>query len=691
MKSLMKNSTIKKSQKTAPALDQSQIVAACWIAVKKLNPRSASKNPVMFVVLIGTLLSTGITLQRLFAGASFGFELTCALILLFTVWFANLAEAIAEARGRGQATSLRSARRDLMAERLDNQGRTTKTIPATELRKGDKVLVSAGNYVPADGEIIEGVASINESAVTGESAPVLREAGTDHSGVIGGTKVLSGEIVVAITTEPGESFLDRMIGLVEGAKRQKTPNELALTILLAALTLVFLIAVASLPAMAGFMGVALDNTMLIALLVCLIPTTIGGLLPAIGIAGMNRALAANIVAKSGKAVEVAGDIDTLMLDKTGTITFGDRQATRFLPVAGTSEQDLLEAAVYSSLQDPTPEGKSILKLAENRGFHLPILPGDAVFSPFSAETRLSGLSLPAENGNAAREFVKGASTAVSRWAEGYDLFVPGSLQGLINQVAQTGGTPLVVASNSAILGVVALSDVIKPGIAERFARLRALGVRTIMVTGDNPITAGAIAAEAGVDDFIAEAKPEDKLALIRAEQAKGRLVAMVGDGTNDAPALAQADVGLAMNSGTQAAREAGNMVDLDSDPAKLLAVVEVGKQLLMTRGALTTFSLANDVAKYFAIVPAIFITAIPGIGALNFMQLHSPQSAVIAALIFNALIIPALIPLALKGVNLRAISAEKLLRNNMLVYGLGGVVLPFIAIKLLDVMITPLM
>lgn len=687
----MKNSTIKKSQKTAPALDQSQIAAACWIAVKKLNPRSASKNPVMFVVLIGTLLSAGITLQRLFAGASFGFELTCALILLFTVWFANLAEAIAEARGRGQATSLRSARRDLMAERLDNHGRITKTIPATELRKGDKVLVSAGNYVPADGEIIEGVASINESAVTGESAPVLREAGTDHSGVIGGTKVLSGEIVVTITNEPGESFLDRMIGLVEGAKRQKTPNELALTVLLAALTLVFLIAVASLPAMASFMGVNLDNTMLIALLVCLIPTTIGGLLPAIGIAGMNRALAANIVAKSGKAVEVAGDIDTLMLDKTGTITFGDRQATRFLPVAGVNEQDLLEAAVYSSLQDPTPEGKSILKLAENRGFHLPTLPDDAVFSPFSAETRLSGLSLPASDGNAAREFVKGAGTAVSRWAEGYDLFVPGSLQGLINQVAQTGGTPLVVASNTAILGVVALSDVIKPGIAERFARLRALGVRTIMVTGDNPITAGAIAAEAGVDDFIAEAKPEDKLALIRAEQAKGRLVAMVGDGTNDAPALAQADVGLAMNSGTQAAREAGNMVDLDSDPAKLLAVVEVGKQLLMTRGALTTFSLANDVAKYFAIVPAIFIAAIPSIGALNFMQLHSPQSAVIAALIFNALIIPALIPLALKGVNLRAISAEKLLRNNMLVYGLGGVILPFVAIKLLDVILTPLM
>jgi K+-transporting ATPase ATPase B chain len=687
----MKNTTIKIAKKQAPALDHSQVAAACWIAVKKLEPRSASRNPVMFVVLIGTLLSAGITLQRLFTGASFGFELSCALILLFTIWFANLAEAIAEARGRGQATSLRAARRDLMAERLENRGHLTQTVSATELRKGDKVLVSAGHYVPADGEIIEGVASINESAVTGESAPVLREAGTDRSGVIGGTKILSGEIIVAITTEPGESFLDRMIGLVEGAKRQKTPNELALTVLLAALTLVFLIAVASLPAMAGFMGVTLDNTMLIALLVCLIPTTIGGLLPAIGIAGMNRALAANIVAKSGKAVEVAGDIGTLMLDKTGTITFGDRQATRFLPVAGVSEQDLLEAAVYSSLQDPTPEGKSIVKLAGRRGFQLPGLPGDAVFSPFSAETRLSGVSLPTHDGNPAREFVKGASTAVSRWAEGYDLFVPGSLQGLINEVAQTGGTPLVVASNSAILGVVALSDVIKPGIAERFARLRALGVRTIMVTGDNPITAGAIAAEAGVDDFIAEAKPEDKLALIRAEQAKGRLVAMVGDGTNDAPALAQADVGLAMNSGTQAAREAGNMVDLDSDPAKLLAVVEVGKQLLMTRGALTTFSLANDVAKYFAIVPAIFIAAIPSIGALNFMQLHSPQSAVLAALIFNALIIPALIPLALKGVNLRPISAEKLLRNNMLVYGLGGVVLPFIAIKLLDVMITPLM
>lgn len=539
--------------------------------------------------------------------------------------------------------------------------------------------VLQGDYIPADGEIIEGIATINESAITGESAAVLREAGTDHSGVIGGTKVLTGEITVLVANDPGNSFLDRMIGLVEGAKRQKTPNETALTVLLASLTAVFLIVVMTLPPMAGFVGASLDYTMLIALLVCLIPTTIGGLLPAIGIAGMNRALAANVVAKSGKAVEVAGDIDTLLLDKTGTITFGDRQATAFLPVKGIAAEMLRDAAVLSSLDDPTPEGKSVLKLAIDFGAVLPVKPTDATFIPFTPETRVSGVIL-----TDGIQGIKGAGDAMQFWAQQHQIHWPESVNALIRKVALQGGTPLVVASGTHILGVIALSDVIKPGVAERFARLRALGVRTIMVTGDNPLTAGVIAAEAGVDDFVAEAKPEDKLALIRAEQAKGRLVAMVGDGTNDAPALAQADVGLAMNSGTQAAKEAGNMVDLDSDPTKLLAIVEVGKQLLITRGALTTFSLSNDVAKYFAIIPAVFAGALPAIGALDLMQLHSPTSAILAALVFNALIIPALIPLALKGIKLRPISAEKLLRNNMLIYGLGGVILPFVGIKALD-------
>lgn len=658
---------------------------AAGLAWRKFAPASAVKNPVMFVVLVGTIVTAVITAHSIGTGASFGFELASALILLFTVWFANFAEAIAEARGRGQAASLRSARRDLTARRLlDKNGNgKNETIAATDLRKGDRVLVQAGEYVPADGDITQGVATINESAVTGESAPVLREAGTDHSGVIGGTRVLTGDIEVTVSTDPGESFLDRMIGLVEGAKRQKTPNELALTVLLAALTLVFLIAVASLPALAGFMGVQLDTTMLIALLVCLIPTTIGGLLPAIGIAGMNRALQANIIAKSGKAVEVAGDIDTLLLDKTGTITFGDRQATEFLPLNGIGEQRLALAAQLASLDDPTPEGKSVLRLAQELGYEKPAMPVDALFIPFSAQTRISGLQL-ADGSHC----IKGAADAAKRWAQQRQLPMSPVLDALVSRVAQHGATPLVVADSQAVLGVIALSDVIKPGVAERFARLRALGVKTIMVTGDNPITAGAIAAEAGVDSFIAEALPEDKLALIRNEQKAGRLVAMVGDGTNDAPALAQADVGLAMNSGTQAARDAGNMVDLDSDPAKLLAVVEVGKQLLITRGALTTFSLANDVAKYFAIVPAVFAGALPAIAALDLMQLHSPQSAVLSALIFNALIIPALVPLALQGVKLRAQTAEQLLRNNMLLYGLGGVLLPFVAIKAIDLMLS---
>jgi len=661
-------------------LDSQILGDAAWLACKKLNPLKAAANPVMFVVLVGTLIAAMLTVQRALGGQSPGFALATTLLLLFTVWFANFAEAVAEARGRGQAASLRSAKRSLVARRV--KGSEEEAVDAQVLRRGDRVRVSAGEYIPADGEIVQGVATINESAVTGESAAVLREAGGDHCGVIGGTKVLTGDIEFEVTADPGYSFLDRMIGLVEGAERKKTPNEMALTVLLAALTMVFILVVITLPPMAIFLGVSLDYIMLIALLVCLIPTTIGGLLPAIGIAGMNRALKANVVAKSGKAVEVAGDIDTLLLDKTGTITFGDRQATQFLAVRGVELEELAMAAVLTSLEDPTPEGKSIITLAKEEGYAEVARPENAEFIAFSAETRLSGVTLA--DGST---FIKGAGDAVRRWADERAVAIPDALDELVSQVAKRGGTPLVVADDSAVLGVVALTDVIKPGVAERFARLRALGVRTVMVTGDNPVTAGVIAAEAGVDDFVAEAKPEDKLELIRVEQAQGRLVAMVGDGTNDAPALAQADVGLAMNSGTQAAREAGNMVDLDSDPAKLLAVVEIGKQLLITRGALTTFSLANDVAKYFAIIPAVFAGALPAIAGLDFMHLNSPVSAVLSALLFNALIIPALIPLALRGVRLRPMSAERLLRNNMLVYGLGGVSLPFVVIKMIDMLL----
>lgn len=675
-------------------ISTSAVRTASLDAWRKLAPMQAIKSPVMFVVWVGTVLAFGMTAQRLAQGEPYGFALCTSLILFFTVWFANFAEAIAEVRGRDQAASLKATRRDLTATLRNKAGQLTQ-VNASALKNGDLVVVEAGQLIPADGEIVSGVASINESALTGESAPVLREAGTDHSGVIAGTMLLSGQIEVQVTAESGHSFLDKMIRLVEGTQRQKTPNELALTVLLAALTLVFLLAVATLPAMAEFVGITLDPLLLIALLVCLIPTTIAGLLPAIGIAGMNRALAANLIAKSGKAVEVAGDIDTLLLDKTGTITFGDRQATAFLPLPGVTLTELVRVAVLSSLQDPTPEGKSVVKLARDLG-DVTTLPDCAEFVPFSAETRLSGLRLAAaglaiadhavaDHAVADQSFAyKGASDAIRRFAVAQGLAVPQALDAIVSKVAQQGATPLVVVSQQRILGVIQLSDVIKPGVAERFAKLRALGVRTVMVTGDNPITAGAIAAVAGVDDFVAEARPEDKLALIRAEQAKGHLVAMVGDGTNDAPALAQADVGLAMNSGTQAAKDAGNMVDLDSDPTKLLAVVEVGKQLLITRGALTTFSLANDVAKYFVIIPAVFAASMPGIGLLNLMQLPDPQIAVISALIFNAVIIPLLIPLALKGVAIRAISAEKLLRNNLLIYGLGGLLLPFAAIKLID-------
>jgi potassium-transporting ATPase ATP-binding subunit len=662
-------------------LDAAGFRSALIESFRKLAPRQAIKSPVMAVVLAGTILSALITAT---APTNVAFGVAVTLILFVTVLFANFAEAVAEARGRGQAASLRAARRDLVARRL-NDGHETK-VPAAQLRPGDRVIVSAGEFIPADGEIIRGIATINEAAVTGESAPVLREAGTDRSGVIGGTKVLSDEIVVQVSAEPGGSFLDRMIALVEGANRQKTPNEIALTMLLAAMTLTFLVVCASLPFLAGFVGAKLDPLLVIALLVCLIPTTIGGLLPAIGIAGMNRALQANVLAKSGKAVEVAGDVDTLLLDKTGTITHGDRQATTFHPVAGVDKETLRDAALLSSLADPTPEGKSIVKLARDQHSRVAD-PEHANYVQFTAQTRMSGVDLPGDGMGGDRVIRKGSGDAIIKHVQALGGAVVPELHARIEQVARGGATPLVVADGKHVLGVVELSDVVKHGVKERFARMRAMGIKTVMITGDNPLTAAAIAAEAGVDDYIAEATPEDKLARIRAEQAGGRLIAMVGDGTNDAPALAQADIGLAMNSGTQAAKEAGNMVDLDSDPAKLLAVVEVGKQQLITRGALTTFSLANDVSKYFAILPALFAAAIPSMAALNVMHLSSPTNAVLAALIFNALIIPALIPLALKGVRFKPASAVSLLRRNMLVYGVGGVLLPFVGIKLIDLLL----
>ncbi|HEY5851504.1 MAG TPA: potassium-transporting ATPase subunit KdpB [Lysobacter sp.] len=660
-------------RQSVAGLDGAALRTSLIDSFRKLSPRQALKSPVMAIVLLGTILSALITAA---VPGNLAFGIAVTLILFVTVLFANFAEAVAEARGRGQAASLRAARRDLVARRLDSHGGESRVAAAT-LRPGDRVIVSAGELVPADGEIVLGVATINEAAVTGESAPVLREAGTDRSGVIGGTKVLSDEIVVEVSAEPGHSFLDRMIALVEGANRQKTPNEIALTMLLAAMTLTFLIVVATLPALAGFVGAKLDPLLLIALLVCLIPTTIGGLLPAIGIAGMNRALQANVLAKSGKAVEVAGDVDVLLLDKTGTITHGDRQATVFHPLAGVDLDQLRDAALLSSLADPTPEGKSIVRLARELKSTVPE-PENAHYVQFTAQTRMSGVDLDG------RVIRKGAGDSIGKHVQALGGQIVPELAARIEQVARGGATPLVVAEGRHILGVIELSDVVKHGVKERFARLRAMGVRTVMITGDNPLTAAAIAAEAGVDDYIAEARPEDKLARIRAEQAGGRMVAMVGDGTNDAPALAQADVGLAMNSGTQAAKEAGNMVDLDSDPAKLLAVVEVGKQQLITRGALTTFSLANDVSKYFAILPALFAAAIPQMAALNVMHLSSPTNAVLAALIFNAIIIPALIPLALAGVRFKPASAVSLLRRNMLVYGVGGVLLPFAGIKLID-------
>ncbi|MFV5369377.1 potassium-transporting ATPase subunit KdpB [Acinetobacter junii] len=644
----------------------------------KLLPQHAFKNPVMACVWIGTVLTIVATLM---GSTSFGFGILLSLILLVTVLFANYAEAVAEAKGRGQASSLRQARENLMANKIADLNATATVISANLLKKDDLVIIKAGEIVPADGEIIQGFATINESAVTGESAPVLREANTDRSGVIGGTKVLSDQIIVRVSNEAGNSFLDRMIALVEGANRQKTPNEIALSILLNIMTITFIVVVATLPFIGSMVGIKISLVMLIALLVCLIPTTIGGLLPAIGITGMNRALKANVLAKSGKAVEVAGDIDVLLLDKTGTITYGDRQATAFYPLAGVSPGELRQAAMLTSFADPTPEGKSVVSLGKEMGESIRE-PKDAEFIQFSASTRLSGVDLAT-----GQKIRKGAVDAILKFTQ-QEIKDNIELKTRVEQVASKGATPLVVASNHTILGVIELSDVIKQGIKERFALLREMGIKTIMVTGDNPLTAAAIAAEAGVDDYIAEARPEDKLACIRKEQATGKLVAMVGDGTNDAPALAQADIGLAMNSGTQAAKEAGNMVDLDSDPTKLLDVVEIGKQQLITRGALTTFSLANDVSKYFVILPALFAVAIPQLSVLNILQLNSPSSAVISALIFNALIIPMLIPLALKGVQFKPASALQLLRRNMLIYGVGGVVFPFIAIKLIDLVVS---
>ena len=675
----MKNASIHGSNAHKSATDLRQLRQAALAAFAKLQPTVAARSPVMFVVLVGTVVTLWLAISGGPSAPLFGFNLAVAAILFATVLFANFAEAIAEARGRGQAASLRAARAELTALRM--RGVVEERIPASALRKDDMVKVAAGEMIPADGEIVKGIASINEAAVTGESAPVLREAGTDRSGVIGGTKVLTDEILVRISSDPGHSFLDRMIALVEGASRLKTPNELALTVLLSAMSLAFLFVVVALPYIAAFVGAQVSVVTLVALLVCLIPTTIGGLLPAIGIAGMNRALEANVIAKSGKAVEVAGDIDTLLLDKTGTITHGDRQATEFHPVAGVAKSQLRDAAMLASLADPTPEGKSIVALALKQGA-TQVEPENPQYHAFSANTRMSGVDL------GERRIRKGAGDAIERWVrEQGGQEATAELHGWVEQVARGGGTPLVVAEGRHLLGVIALSDVVKHGVRERFARLRALGVKTVMITGDNPITAAAIAATAGVDDFIAEATPEQKLQRIRDEQAQGKLVAMVGDGTNDAPALAQADIGLAMNSGTQAAKEAGNMVDLDSDPAKLLSVVEIGKQLLITRGALTTFSLANDVAKYFAIIPAVFAAQLPALAALDVMRLSSPGNAVLAALIFNALIIPALIPLALRGVTFKPSNASALLRRNLLVYGLGGVILPFVGIKMIDLIL----
>jgi K+-transporting ATPase ATPase B chain len=671
--------------------DRALLVPALVDSLRKLDPRVQWRNPVMFVVYIGSLLTSVLWLQALGGQgeAPAWFIFNIALWLWFTVLFANLAEALAEGRSKAQAEALRGLKQTVWAKQLAdfNERGKTKSVRADDLRRGDVVLIEAGDYVPADGEVIQGAASVDESAITGESAPVIREAGGDFSAVTGGTRVLSDWIIVRVTVNPGETFLDRMIAMVENAARQKTPNEIALTILLVALTLVFLFATATLLPYSIYsvavskLGAPITITALIALLVCLIPTTIGALLSAIGVAGMSRMLQANVIATSGRAVEAAGDVDVLLLDKTGTITLGNRQAAAFIPAAGVSEEELADAAQLASLADETPEGRSIVVLAKQR-FQLrerDLAGLGASFVPFSAHTRMSGVDI------GERQIRKGAADAIRRQVEKLGQPFPRSVQAIVDEAARRGSTPLIVSDGPRVLGVIELKDIVKGGIRERFGELRRMGIKTVMITGDNPLTAAAIAAEAGVDGFLAEATPEAKLKLIRDNQAQGRLVAMTGDGTNDAPALAQADVAVAMNTGTQAAKEAGNMVDLDSNPTKLIEVVETGKQMLMTRGALTTFSIANDVAKYFAIIPAAFVTTYPQLNALNVMHLASPYSAILSAVIFNALIIVVLIPLALKGVRYRPVGAATLLRRNLLIYGLGGIIVPFIGIKLIDV------
>lgn len=646
----------------------------------KLNPVTMMKNPVMFVVEIGTLVVLFMTLLPGYFGTeeSVGFNFTVFVILLFTVLFANFAEALAEGRGKAQADSLKKSKKEITANKVTGAG--VKQVPSTDLRKGDIVIVSQGEMIPGDGEVIEGLASVDESAITGESAPVIKEAGGDFSSVTGGTRVVSDKIRVRITSDPGESFIDRMISLVEGAKRQKTPNEIALNTLLTSLTLIFMIVVVTLAPIARYLEIELQIPVLIALLVCLIPTTIGGLLSAIGIAGMDRVTQFNVLAMSGKAVEASGDINTMILDKTGTITFGNRMASEFVPVGSADSDAVAEWAAISSVKDETPEGRSVLELMKKQSFSFdPTLAEGGEFIEFKAETRMSGIDL-----TDGRKVRKGAVDAVKKWVQAQGGNIPADLESKGNTIASEGGTPLAVAVDREIVGLIYLKDTVKPGMRERFEQLRKMGIKTIMCTGDNPLTAATIAREAGVDDFIAESKPEDKIAVIRREQAEGKLVAMTGDGTNDAPALAQADVGLAMNSGTVAAKEAANMVDLDSDPSKIIEVVAIGKQLLMTRGALTTFSIANDVAKYFAIIPAMFTLAIPQMEALNIMKLGSPMSAILSALIFNAIIIPLLIPLAMKGVAYKPMSSPQLLRRNLFLYGLGGVLVPFVGIKLID-------
>ncbi|WP_168453562.1 potassium-transporting ATPase subunit KdpB [Sphingopyxis microcysteis] len=661
------------------------VIPAMRDAVKKLKPRELSRNPVMFVTAsVAALLTLLLALGE--PGLSTGFQVQLALWLWLTVLFGTFAEALAEGRGRAQAASLRATKAELKAKLMLGVGDTYELVPATQLEKGEIVLVETGDLIPADGEVIEGVASVNEAAITGESAPVIREAGGDRSAVTAGTRVISDQIKVRVTAEPGQGFLDRMIALVEGAERRKTPNEIALTILLVGLTIIFLIAVSTIPAFASYAGGAIPVALLAALLITLIPTTIAALLSAIGIAGMDRLVRFNVLAKSGRAVEAAGDVDVLLLDKTGTITIGDRQASEFRALAGVETDMLAEAALLASLADETPEGRSIVALARERyAIRVQALPAGSEIIPFTAQTRLSGVTV------AGVTIHKGAVDSILK-AHPLEDALPAvqEMRRITDEIARAGGTPLAVIRDGRLLGAIHLKDVVKSGVRERFVELRKMGIRTVMITGDNPLTAAAIAAEAGVDDFLAEATPEDKLALIRREQAEGRLVAMCGDGTNDAPALAQADVGVAMNTGTQAAREAGNMVDLDSDPTKLIEVVGLGKQLLMTRGALTTFSVANDVAKYFAIIPAIFVALYPGLGVLNVMGLATPESAVLSAIIFNALIIPCLVPLALKGVRYRPMPAGPLLARNLSVYGLGGLVAPFVGIKLIDLAVSGL-